>query len=333
MLMQFDFITIGSATHDIMYDINDGVLLPKFNKCGRQDSLAFTLGSKFEAQQVHFNYGGGASNVAVSLSKLGFEVGTIMAVFDYEFGQGLIKNLKKQKISSRLVQTIKKQHTGLSFIINSKQDRKYILFVNRAANQNLTFSAAKYKNLNTRWLYLNSLNFPGWQKISREIIKYKNTHPETKIHWNPGKWQIKAGVKKIGPLLRQTEVLQVNREEAMMIVEGDKRLKAQCKNMSSLIKAVASLGPKIVVITDGIKGAYCYDGKKLYKEKASNDKPVDTTGAGDSFGSGFVGGLNLFDGDIKKALKLAVMNSGSVVSVCGAQNGLMARKIVLRKIN
>lgn len=328
--MQFDFVTIGSATRDIVYHTKGGVLLPKFKKCDSQDSLAFTLGSKFEVNKAYFNYGGGANNAAVSLAGFGFNVAPIMALGDDDFGENIIKHLKEKKISTSLIQTIKNQSTGLSAIISSEQDKRYILFAYRAANAKLSFSAQKHKDLKTKWIYLNSLNISGWQKIINEIVKYKIKNPETKIHWNPGKWQIKAKREEIIKLLELVEVLQVNREEAILLGKKDKVNK---KDINSIIKSIQKLGPKLVVITDGIKGVYCCDGKKIYRNDASNDKPIDTTGAGDSFGSGFVGGLVLFDGDIKKALKAGVANSGSVVSEFGAQNGLLRRRELLDRIN
>lgn len=329
--MQFDFVTIGSATRDIVYHTNGGVFLPKFEKCGGQDALAFTLGSKFEVNRAYFNYGGGANNVAVSLADFGFKVAPIMALGNDDFGREMIRYLKNKKINTSLIQIVKKESTGISAIISSEQDRRYVLFPYRAANSKLIFSAEKYKNLKTEWIYLNSLNISGWQKIIDEIIKYKIQHQDIKIHWNPGKWQIKAGKNKIGKLLKLVEVLQVNREEAMSLVVADKKLNKS--DINSAIKAIYNFGPKIVVITDGIYGVYCYDGKKVYKQKASEDKPVDTTGAGDSFGSGFVGGLVLFKNDIEKALKAGVFNSGSVVSKFGAQNGLLDKTVLLRKID
>jgi sugar/nucleoside kinase (ribokinase family) len=330
----FDFVTIGSATRDILYHTKGGIVLPKFKKCKKQDALAFTLGSKFEVNQAYFNYGGGANNVAVSLAGFGFKVAPIMALGNDDFGKEMIRHLKNKKINTSLIQKIKNQSTGISAIISSEQDRRYILFPYRAANSELNFSAEKYKNLKTKWIYLNSLNINGWQKIINEIIKYKNKKFKTKIHWNPGKWQIKAGKDKIKKLLKLVEVLQLNKEEAISLIASEKNLSASWrkKSIDSIIKAIRNFGPSIIVITDGIKGVYCYDGKKVYKEKASNHQPVDTTGAGDSFGSGFAGGLMLFKNNIEKALKSGVENSGSVVSKFGAQNGLLNKRELLRKI-
>ncbi|MFH1564626.1 MAG: carbohydrate kinase family protein [bacterium] len=325
--MQFDFITLGSATRDILYHIKGGVVLPKFKKNGGRDSLAFTLGSKFEVDKAYFNYGGGANNTAVSLARLGFFAAPIIALGDDDFGKDIIHHLQNEKISTDLVQIIKKQSTGQSAIIVSEQDKRYVLFAYRAANSKLNFSAEKYKNLKTKWLYLNSLNITGWQKIVGDIIKYKHKNPKTKIYWNPGKWQIQTKREEIIKLLKLAEVLQINKEEAISLIKNPKT------DINSIIEDIYKLGPKLVVITDGIRGVCCYDGKKLYQQDASNDKPVDTTGAGDSFGSAFAGGLVLFNNDIQKALKAGVANSGSVVSRFGAQNGLLNKISLLKNSN
>lgn len=327
--MQFDFITIGSATRDILYHTKGGVVLPKLKKCGGYDSLAFPLGSKFEVHKAYFNYGGGAHNVAVSLTKLGFKVAPIMAIGDDDFGKEIIRHLQNKKVSHSLLQIVKRFSTGQSAIIISDQDRRYVLFAYRAANSKLDFSAKKYKNVKAKWLYLNSLNIDSWRRIIEEIIKYKIENPKIKIYWNPGVWQIQTRSEEVIKLLKLTEILQLNKEEAFLLKKGSdateniKHLSG--KNIYSIIKSIHILGPKFVAITDGTKGAHCYDGNKVYHQDSVNNNPIDTTGAGDAFGSGFVAGLVLFNNDIEKALKAGILNSGAVVSEFGAQNGLLAK--------
>ena len=100
-----------------------------------------------------------------------------------------------------------------------------------------------------------------------------------------------------------------------------------------LIKKLHQFGPSISVITQGAKGAYVYDGKKLlYKSALKNRVVVNTTGAGDAFGSGFVAGLLLFKYNLSRSLSLGICNSGMVVSKIGAQNGLIT-KAQLKKLN
>jgi len=59
---------------------------------------------------------------------------------------------------------------------------------------------------------------------------------------------------------------------------------------------------------------------------------VDATGAGDAFGSAFVGGYILNNGDLEIALKFGIINSGSVISKYGAENGILRRKEIERRI-
>lgn len=89
-----------------------------------------------------------------------------------------------------------------------------------------------------------------------------------------------------------------------------------------MLQEIASLGPKYVVITDGLNGADCYDGEKFYHCEIFPAEAVEATGAGDAFASGFMGavmhGLTAFD-----AVKWGMVNSASVVTKVGAVAGLL----------
>ena len=101
---------------------------------------------------------------------------------------------------------------------------------------------------------------------------------------------------------------------------------AQLKNTEFLLRTVQGWGPGMVVITCGEKGAYVIDNGQVYFEKVKKVKAVDTTGAGDAFGASFVAGLIFYKNDVRKALKLGMLNSASVVARVGAQAGLLTRR-------
>ena len=85
------------------------------------------------------------------------------------------------------------------------------------------------------------------------------------------------------------------------------------------------------MITNGKNGADAYNGKKFYHQDIVKEKAkMDTTGVGDAFGSTFVAGLNLYDGDIQKSMRLAVKNTSHVIAKQGAQNGLISKKDILK---
>ena len=94
-----------------------------------------------------------------------------------------------------------------------------------------------------------------------------------------------------------------------------------------LAKMMTTLGPKIIVITDGPKGAYVYDGSDAWYMPVYPDPqaPVDRTGAGDSFASTFISALALGKTP-SEAITWAPINSMSVVQKIGAQAGLLSRE-------
>ena len=61
-------------------------------------------------------------------------------------------------------------------------------------------------------------------------------------------------------------------------------LEEQCREMYNILG-------KTFVITDGSKGSYTYDGKKIIKTPVIDIQPIDSNGAGDVFRGGFMYGL------------------------------------------
>ena len=107
----------------------------------------------------------------------------------------------------------------------------------------------------------------------------------------------------------------------MKLNEG---LLAQYFIIKEVLKIINSLGPNIVVITQGSKGARAFDGKNFYHCPAKKIKVVQSTGAGDAFISGFLAEY-IKKACIYRALKKGIVNSGAVLSKIGAQNGLLKK--------
>ena len=91
------------------------------------------------------------------------------------------------------------------------------------------------------------------------------------------------------------------------------------------MQGLRDLGPKVVVMTDGIKGAYSYDGTDAYFMPVYPHVPFERTGAGDAFASTFTSAISLGK-TIPEALMWAPINSMSVVQHVGAQKGLLTRE-------
>ena len=324
--MKYDFITIGGATEDITFYTKDGILIDNKRDILRQKLLAFEYGAKLKIDKAYSSFGGGAANTAVNFSRLGFRSAALVSLGRDDRARKILKNLKKHGVDTRLVQRTRNRETSFSFLLVG-QDNEHIVFSNRAANKELRIRNYELRILKTaKWVYITSLS-GRWQEVLKRIFSKESF----RVAWNPGHIQLDYGKKALGKYLKKTEVLVVNKDEAIELVLSDKKYSLETRqffnNIRNLLKILKSWGPGIVVITNGNKGAYAYNGKKVYYQKIIKEsRRVDTTGVGDAFGSSFVAGLELFDGDIQKAMHLGVKNTASVIAQQGAQNGLLRRR-------
>ena len=128
------------------------------------------------------------------------------------------------------------------------------------------------------------------------------------------------GREKLAALYRRCEVFFCNVEEAKRI------LPTADNNIVLLLRQLSELGPKIVVITDGPKGAYVYYHNEAWFMPPYPDPkpPFNRTGAGDAFASTFTTALALGK-TVPEALTWAPINSMAVTQKLGAQAGLLTR--------
>ena len=89
---------------------------------------------------------------------------------------------------------------------------------------------------------------------------------------------------------------------------------------------------QIVVITDGGKGAYAYDGQKFYFCPVFPSPVISTLGAGDAFASTFCAALERTKLNVGLSLMYASVNSSSVVSEFGATEGLATFEQIEEKL-
>lgn len=164
---------------------------------------------------------------------------------------------------------------------------------------------------NPDWLYFTTLN--GDLDKALEFIEQAKAK-QIKILWNPGELELKQKKKVLG-LLSDIDVLLVNQQEAKMLVSGE--------ILEELITKLSAY-TKTVIITAGASGSIAKSGEEIYRLAEYEQKaPIDPTGAGDAFGSGFLAGL--LDGlDFKHSLIAAAANATSVISEIGSTKGILS---------
>lgn len=327
--MKYNVITIGGATLDITFLTKDGILIDNHRDILRQQLLAFEYGAKIKVDKFHNLFGGGASNAAVNFARSGFKTACLACVGDDESGHKIMKNLKDNKVATEMMQIDRNSDTGLSCILVAPQGER-IIFTSRQANTNLSIGKKEEQFLaKADWLYLSSLS-GKWKDMAKKIFALSGP----KIAWNPGSSQYQAGLKNLKPFLSRTSVLCLNKDEAIELVLSDSKYRGKhpelLDDIKNLLISLKSMGPEIVLITNGSLGANAYDGNKFYHQKILKEKKrLDMTGVGDAFNSSFVVGLSLTKDDIQKALYLGSKNTAAKIANFGAQSGLLdLRKLI-----
>ncbi|MDA3803121.1 MAG: carbohydrate kinase family protein [Patescibacteria group bacterium] len=331
--MKYDFITLGGTTRDISFFTNQGILIknPNHKDVLRKELLAFEYGAKIKVDNFHYAYGGGSANTAVCLSNFGYKTTCLTTTGDDENGRKIIENLKNRGVNSKLVKTIKNEESGSSFILVDPSGER-IIFSQRGSNHRLKIDNQDLKEFKkTKNVYIASLA-GDWYNNLRKVFTVSHDNGQ-KVFWNPGMTQLLSGPKKIESFVNKVTVLAINKDEALQLIHDTDIFKEKGQkyfdNTNNLVKHIHKLGPKIAVITLGSKGVIVYDGEKIYRRKIIREKKrVDTTGIGDAFNSSFAAGYVSSNGDIDKALDLALKNAASKVEHLGAQNGLITENLV-----
>lgn len=299
----FDIITFGSAVVDVFVDTDIAE---------KKGAICYPAGSKILLKNLKFDVGGGGTNTAVAFSRLGFKTGFIGKIGDDSDGETVLEVLGKEKI--KFLGRVKSESiTGYSIILDSRSHERTILTY-KGINDELRESEISFRNLDTKWLYLSSLLGESF-KTQKNLVSYLHKKG-TKIAFNPSEYAIK--VLDLMPILKITEILVLNKEEAELLCRKNK------VHEKDLLRGLHGLGARIVVITNKDKEVIAYDGVKKYSLVPHKIRVRERTGAGDAFASGFVAG-QMAEKSIEDSLKLGLQESESVIRHQGAKVGLIRR--------
>ncbi len=312
---KIEFLAIGDIVTDAFIRLKEADILDrhKINKIERE--LCVPFGDKIPYESVTvIRAVGNSANAAIAASRLGLRSALMAIVGDDYEGKKNLEVLKLNKVALDYMETDQTLPTNYHYVLWYQDERTILV-------KHSPFERALPKNLKApKWIYLTSLA-ENTIEFHGEFATWLREHPETKLAFQPGTFQIKFGKEKLKDIYALTEIFFCNVEEAKKI------LGAEDRDVLELSKGIAALGPKLVVISDGPAGAYLYtkDGfwhMPIYPDIAP---PKDRTGAGDSFASTFVSALALGKTP-EEALAWGPINSMSVVQKVGAQEGLLSRE-------
>ena len=312
MEQEFDFVAVGDITTDAFIKLRDAEVNCDINKTNCQICLRF--GDKVPYEDVTIVPAvGNSPNAAVAASRLGLHSALVTNVGDDHDGKEAIGTLEKDMVDTRFVQINDGQKTNYHYVLQYGAERTILI-----KHEEYPYRLPEIGS--PKWLYLSSLG-ENSLPFNHQLANFIKTHPQVKLAFQPGTFQMKLGLSELEDIYEVTELFFCNTDEARRI------LQVETKDELELLKAIHEHGPKIVVITDGPKGAYAYDGVNAWHMPIYPDPkaPVDRTGAGDAFASTFTAMMTV-GLSIPEALARAPINSMSVVQFIGAQAGLLTRE-------
>ena len=308
----YDFVSIGDVVVDTFIHLSDAEATCDLDQENCRLSVRF--GDKVPYDFVKNIYAvGNSPNASVCLSRLGLKSALYATIGDDLDGKDCLESLKKNGVATEFVDTQPEFPTNHHFVLWYEPERTILI-------KHADFKKQLPANISTKWLYLSSVGENQVVEFHKEVSAWLTAHPETKLVFQPGTFQMKIGTEVLKDIYQRTDVFFCNLEESQRI------LQIKEKDIKKLLQGIANLGPKIVFITDGIKGAYCrdVDGTMWFMPIYPN-KPYERTGAGDSFSSTVAGCLEM-GMSVSEALLWGPINAMSVTNFCGAQEGLLTQE-------
>jgi ribokinase len=312
--MAFDVVVIGSASIDVLVKTDARTVRIEGIHHGQtvdERLLAYPLGSKLLIQKLAFFPGGAGTNVCSTFARFGLNTAFIGRLGSDSHGRSLQDWLHERNVAF-LGQI--GGVTGYSLLLTCQAEDRTILSF-KGCNNDLELADLPPETRRACWLYGASMLETAFRTQERLFQHARRRGIHTA--YNPNPYLCCDGLEPLRAILRHTEVLILNREEASLLAV------AQGEEPLALAARLAEQGPAIVAVTDGERGATIVSRSdwgtgQWHVAPARDLRVVDTTGAGDAFGSGFVAGLNLGKSAPEAAL-LGVLNAESVLQVYGAK--------------
>ena len=306
----YDVITFGSITIDVF-------LGTEAREMGGK--LEYPVGTKINVRDVDFQTGGCGMNVAIGLKRLGCNAALLGKYGDDINGRMIKQVLKDEGI--KFIGPPGRGKTGYSVILDSVRHNRTILHF-RGASSNFRPSEIDKGKVDSKWIYMASARGDAFktQKALTDLARKK----KIKIAFNPGIHECSKGRRYIGKIIRASEMMIMNKQEAQALTRKDKP--------ADMLKAIRRMGPKIVCITNGTNDIFAYENGVVYRLRPHKIRMLERTGAGDAFSAGLLAGMVKNKG-IEMSLQLGMANSESVIRYFGALNKLLSWNEAVGAVN
>ena len=315
----FDITVVGTATEDVFVKAPAAKLISVAEADCTTTYLALEYGAKLSVDSLFLSVGGGSTNTAAGLARMGLKTAAVAKLGQDEEGDRVLARLQALGIdTSRFLRT-SDCLTGLSVILTGFTGDRTILTY-RGASSELTEAEVPWDLLQEApWMFVGSMSGHS-APLFIKLADFAGAHG-IKLALNPGSHQLKLGWEVLRPALEHCTALFVNKQEAYALTGVAPRQGEE--DEQAVLHCLHEAGCRQVFITAGSEGALASDGTQRLCLPAYQAPAVSTVGAGDAFAAGALTAV-IKGCALERALRLGSLNAASVVQGYGATEGLLS---------
>lgn len=307
----YDLISLGDSMVDVFLEVdpNDTESVCKLDR--EKCLVCFDYGAKIPVSKMtRVPASGNAANNAIGSARLGLKTAIYTVLGSDQDSEETKKVFEDEDVSTEFVVMESGKRSNFSTVLNYAGERTIFAY-----HEPRIYKLPNFPPVN--WIYYTSIN-KNHEILHTQIPEYIKKF-DTKLAFNPGSYQLMEGMDGLKPILKVTDLLTLNREEAQILTGGN------LEDIKGLIVALRQAGPKTVVVTDGQNGSYAsFDGREFWHVRTPNVSVVDMTGAGDAYSTGLLTAM-ISNKPLAEAMIWGTLNAASVVGYVGAREGLLTK--------
>lgn len=302
---------MGNALVDIITSLEDDSMLNTLGLPKGSMTLVDYENSHFINTETDGLYkqkasGGSAANTIHGLANLGVETGFIGKVGDDDLGNFFYEDMKSKKINPILFKSIKE--TGRSIaLVSPDSERTFATYLGAAidlSTDDLTASLFSGYDI----LYLEGYLVQDHDLVEKAARLAKNNN--LKVCIDLASYNIAEEHRSF--------FLEIIRDYIDIVFANDQEARALTDENPERSAGILGKYTDIAVIKKGAEGSVIFSDGTLNPVGVIQTKPIDTTGAGDMYASGFLYGL-INDQPIDVCGKIGATIAGRVIEVYGAK--------------
>lgn len=226
---------------------------------------------KVELEEIHMLCGGPASTAMVTLQALGIETTFLGSISDDHFGKMILRNLQEKGVDVSCLKVVPGYWSQFAFIAISKSGARTI-FWHRGTVPPLSAKEINLKEFpDAKVLHMDGLMVEACIEAATQARALGLT-----VVLDAGSWR--EGSRELCALV---DILIASEGFADPLV-------GENTPVEETLETLKSLGPQVVVITQGAKGSVGLGPEGLVRQEAFQVEVVDTTGAGDVYHGAYI---------------------------------------------